>query len=163
MLFAAFQSDYGSAGKDVTRLNRSFRTAGGDGRTVEIFVSYLSEIPLKAWVEAARRRLLTRRMAEAELALHTLERQSDDSSRLFAVKDAVLNALQRFECAEGRYLTRQRSVTDHLRLATEHAALAILLRNRLQAEDFATLYAPFEPAIPSTLLFGLPIESEERS
>lgn len=32
----------------------------------------------------------------------------------------------------------------------------VLVRPRLSADDFATLYAPFEPVIPSALLFGLP-------
>jgi hypothetical protein len=129
------------------------RNPGANDRAVAIFLEYLTDIPLRAWVEAARRRALTQRMHKAEEALHVVARQS--ATEAFAVKQAALDALQRFESVEGRRLTRARYATDHLRLATEHAALAVLLRDQLEPSDFVTLYAPFEPVIPSALLFGI--------
>jgi len=129
------------------------RNSGANNGAVAIFLQYLTDIPLRAWVEAARRRALTPHMDAAEHALHVVARQS--ASDVFAVKQAALDALQRFESVEGRRLTRARYATDHLRLATEHAALAVLLRGQLAPSDFATLYEPFEPVIPNALLFGI--------
>jgi len=129
------------------------RNPGANNGAVAIFLQYLTDIPLRAWVEAARRRALTPHMDAAEGTLHVVARLS--ATEVFAVKQAVLDALQRFESVEGRRLTRARYATDHLRLATEHAALAVLLRNRLEPSDFVTLYAPFEPVIPNALLFGI--------
>lgn len=132
---------------------------GGDARAASLFITYLKELPLAAWVEAARWRALVPRMAEAEKALQLVV-QHIDAREVFPTREAVLDALQRFECDEGRRVTRGRLSTQHLRPATERAALAVLVRHHLSADDFATLYAPFEPAIPSALLFGLPTEPE---
>jgi hypothetical protein len=127
---------------------------GGDGRALRVFVVYLKELPLETWIEAARRRAVVPNMGSAERALHAAVRKLDHRE-VFAAKEDVLDVLQRFECAEGRHLTRSRYATEHLRLATEHAALAVLARQRLSPDEFEILYAPFESAIPSTLLFGL--------
>jgi hypothetical protein len=127
---------------------------GGDGRALRIFIAYLNELPLETWIEAARRRAVVPSIGTAETALHAAVRQLDHRD-VFAAKEDVLGALQRFECAEGRHLTRSRYATEHLRLATEHAALAVLARQRLSVDEFETVYAPFETAIPATLLFGL--------
>lgn len=130
---------------------------GSGRRAVGVFVAYLAELPLASWVEAARRRPLIPKMTDAERSLQFIVRQLDHHRDEFATRDAVLAALQRFECAEGRHLTRTRLATEHLRPATEHAALAVLVRPRLSADEFATLYAPFEPVIPIALLIGLPV------
>lgn len=126
------------------------------GRALAVFVIYLKELALPAWVEAARARPLVPGMRDAELALHGLVRRLDHPGDVFAAKDSVLDALQRFESAEGRRLTRSRSATQHLRSATENAALAVLVRELLSDDDFQTLYSPFERDIPAALLFGLP-------
>lgn len=127
---------------------------GGDGRAVRVFIAYLKELSLKTWVEAARRRPFVR-TSDADMALQVAVRQLDPRD-VFAAKEGVLDALQRFESPEGRWLTRSRYATEHLRLATEHAALAVLARHRLSAGEFENLYAPFESAIPAALLVGLP-------
>jgi hypothetical protein len=127
----------------------------GGSRAVSIFITYLKEVPLETWIDAARRRRTIRGMAEAEAQLQIIVRHRDDQRDVFVAKAAVLDVLQRFECAEGRRLTRSRYATDHLRPATEHAALAVLLRQRLSPAQFATLYEPFESVIPVALLFGL--------
>jgi len=127
---------------------------GGDGRAVRVFIAYLKELSLKTWVEASRRRSFVR-TNDADMALQVAVRQLDPRD-VFAAREAVLDALQRFESPEGRWLTRSRYATEHLRSATEHAALAVLARRRLSPGEFDNLYAPFESAIPVTLLFGLP-------
>jgi len=124
-------------------------------RATNLFLVYLRELPLDGWVQAVKQRPRVPNMSKAEGALRLVVRQLDHRGDIFATKDAVLDALQRFECADGRRLTRVRSANEHLRPATENAALAILLRQRLSAEDFSTLYAPFETLIPSAILFGL--------
>jgi len=129
---------------------------GGDVRAASLFIVYLKELPLQSWVEAARWRALVPRMADAERTLQTVIRQIAHQHYVFATKEAVLDALHRFETAEGRRLTRTSYATEHLRAATDRAALAVLVRRRLADDDFGTLYAPFEPVIPSALLFGLP-------
>jgi hypothetical protein len=126
----------------------------GDGRAVRVFIAYLKELSLNTWVEAARRRPFVR-TSDADMALQVAVRRLDPRD-VFAAKEGVLDALQRFESPEGRWLTRSRFATEHLRLATEHAALALLARRRLSEREFENLYAPFESAIPSALLLGLP-------
>jgi hypothetical protein len=128
---------------------------GVDARAASLFIVYLKELSLDAWVEAARWRALVPRMADAERTLQTVIRQMQAERDVFATKEAVLDALQRFESAEGRRLTRTSYATEHLRAASERAALAVLVRSRLTDDDFGILYAPFERVIPSALLFGL--------
>lgn len=128
---------------------------GGEARAANLFIVYLKELPLQTWVEAARWRALVPKMADAERTLLAVIRQFDNPRSVFATREAVLDALQRFTSPEGRHLTRASFATDHLQPATEHAALAVLVRRHLSADDFGTLYAPFEPVIPSALLFGL--------
>ncbi|HTE45940.1 MAG TPA: hypothetical protein VK636_11890 [Gemmatimonadaceae bacterium] len=133
----------------------SFRPrADASRRAVDLFLGYLMELPLVAWIEAARGRRHVPGMIDAEAALRAVERL-DRGAQIFAVKEAVLLALQRFETGDGPRLTRTRFATEHLRPATEHAALAVLVRQSLTREQFATLYAPFEPVIPVALLFGI--------
>jgi hypothetical protein len=127
-----------------------------DLAAMSLFIAYLKELPLSSWIEAARWRALVPRMADAERTLQAVIRQTSHQRRVFATKEAVLDALQRFESAEGRRLTRASYATEHLRASTERAALAVLVRRRLADDEFGTLYAPFEPVIPSALLFGLP-------
>jgi hypothetical protein len=126
----------------------------GDARAVRVFIAYLKELSLKTWVEAARRRPFVR-TSDADTALQVAVRQLDPRA-VFAAKEGVLDALQRFESPEGRWLTRSRYATEHLRQATEHAALAVLARRRLSVGEFENLYATFESAIPAALLVGLP-------
>jgi hypothetical protein len=125
------------------------------GRAARIFVAYLWELSLREWVQAAQRRGVTEGMNIAETALRIALRQLSDQRDAADATAAVFDALQRFNSDEGRRLTRSRYVTRHLRPATENAVLAVVVRPHLSAKDFATLYAPFQSAIPSALLFGL--------
>ena len=122
---------------------------------VQLFIHYLNELPLREWIEAARRRPYVPHIADAEASLASIVRDYHDRQAVFAAKGAVLEALQRFESAEGRQLTRSLLVTKHLRQTTENALLAVLLRKHLTPDQFASLYVPFESLIPSALLVGL--------
>ncbi len=139
----------------MTMPKPSLRNAqSGDSRAVRVFIAYLKELSLASWIEAARLRRFVRSV-DAETALRVAVRQLDPRD-VFATREAVLDALQRFESPEGRWLTRSRYATEHLRLATEESALAVLARQRLSAGEFENLYAPFESAIPAALFLGLP-------
>jgi hypothetical protein len=107
-----------------------------------LFVGYLNELPLADRVEVVRRRPLIRGMPDAERDLRIAVRELGHESDVFSVKDGVPEALQRFESSDGRHLTRTRSVTDHLRQASEHSGFAVLARSRLSIEAFETLYEP---------------------
>jgi len=126
-----------------------------DSGAVQLFIHYLNELPLGEWTRAASKRPWVPRIAEAEAALILAVRDYPDHQAVFDAKAAVLDALQRFECPDGRRITRSRQATEHLRETTEHAALAVLVRRYLATDQFKTLYAPFESAIPTTLLLGL--------
>jgi hypothetical protein len=125
-------------------------------RPAYIFLAYLREVPLRDWLVATFHASNPPELAPARAALEIAVRQAPDHRAVFAIQDATLNALQRFDGAEGRRLSRIRHSTDNLRPATEQAALAVLLRKELSAEQFSLLYAPFESLVPSVLLFGLP-------
>src|ERR1700743_3596089 len=73
-----------------------------DQRAAGLFIRYLMELPLLDWIEAARRRGVDARRRDAETTLRVRLRQLDHHGDVFATKDGVLAALQRFECNEGR-------------------------------------------------------------
>ena len=130
-------------------------TSREQSRPAQLFIHYLNELPLASWIDAARRRPFVPGIAPAEAALTTIVRAFPDREVVFGVKQSVLEALQRFECPEGRRLTRSRFVVDHLRRTTENAVLAVLLKQFLSPDQFAALYVPFESVIPLALLIGL--------
>jgi hypothetical protein len=121
-----------------------------------VFIAHLEELPLAAWLAATRQRQHVRGRAKTEAALDAIVRGLADQSPVLATRNAVLYALQRFTSEEGRYITRLRRASEHLRPATEQAALAVLARDHLSPEQFMDLYEPFEPLIPAVLIFGLP-------
>lgn len=121
-----------------------------------VFLAYLDELPLAPWLAATRKRQHIPNRKEAEVALESIVRSLPDQGRVLATRHGVLEALQRFESVEGRYLTRLRRASEHLRPATEQAALAVLVRPDLSAGQFAVLYEPFEMLVPAVILFGLP-------
>ena len=124
-------------------------------RAMRLFVAYLGEMPLAEWIAATIHARRSPRLAAAHASLDALVRRATDHQDVFATMSAVLDALHRFECPEGRHLTRMRHSTDNLRPDTERAALAVLLHDHLATDHFALLYEPFEPRIPAVLLFGV--------
>lgn len=123
-----------------------------------VFIAHLEELRLAAWLAATRQRQHVRDRAKTEAALEAIVRDLPDQAPVLATRNAVLYALQRFSSQEGRYITRLRRASEHLRPATEHAALAVLAREHLSPEQFTALYEPFESLIPAVLLFGLGAE-----
>jgi hypothetical protein len=127
-----------------------------DIRPVDLFVAYLYDLPLPDWVQATRTSLRGAASEHAASSLASALQRFMDPRAIFETRAAVLSALQRFDTADGRRLTRSRDARRTLRPATEQAALAVLARRHLDAGDFDTLYAPFESRIPAVFLFGLP-------
>lgn len=126
-----------------------------EARPAALFVAYLDELPLRLWLDAARVNRRTPGLTEADAALRAALRSLVSPAAAFETRNGVLSALERFDTLEGRRLTRGRRATQFLRPETERAALAVLARKCLAAEQFATLYAGFEPLIPAALLFGI--------
>jgi len=120
-----------------------------------LFVAYLQELPLHLWLHAARTNHGAPNPADADGALRTALRSLVAPADVLETRNGVLAALQRFDSPEGRWLTRGRRSTQYLRPETERAALAVLARKHITPEQFATLYAGFEPLVPTALLFGL--------
>lgn len=129
--------------------------AAVDRGHLDLFISYLQELPLGTWVNATRRHKPDDHEASAEAALTAALHEVRDPDAVFAAREAVLSALERFDTAEGRSLTRGRPSTRNLRPETERAALAVLVRPQLTPDHFRRLYSAFEPLIPATLLFGI--------
>jgi hypothetical protein len=125
-------------------------------RAVQLFLANLGEVSLREWVVATVSVPHGPDFTAARRALETALRRVRDPNVVFETTNAVFDALHRFESAEGRRITRLRRATENLRPATERAALAVLMRGELSAEQFSLLYEPFEPLIPAVLLFGLP-------
>lgn len=119
-----------------------------------LFLNYLEDLPLRAWLDAVGTpQVFRRRDPSAEALAWALAAM--DPNAVFEVRSGVLHALARFETAEGRRLSDGRVATRRLRPLTERAALAVLARDRLKADEFAMLYAPFSIVIPPVLLFGI--------
>ena len=126
-----------------------------EARAAALFVTYLEELPLHLWLHASRINHGRATSADADAALRNALRSLMPPEEVFETRNGVLAALRRFDTAEGRWLTRGRRSTRYLRPETERAALAVLARKQLTAQQFTTLYAGFESLIPSTLLFGI--------
>lgn len=124
-------------------------------RRASLFVTYLQEVPLVAWMSATRQRKHDPKYDAAIRSLEVALQAMGDPQLAFTTRDAVLSQLQRFDGDEGRSAGLDRRWTQGLRSQTERAALAVLVRDKLSAHDFAQLYSPFESLIPSTLLFGI--------
>ena len=146
------EGDRPGRGAEDSRLRR---------RHVMLFVSYLHELPLVAWMNATRQRKHHPKYNVAIRSLDVALQGLGDSEMVFTTRDAVLSQLQRFDGEEGRTAGLDRQWTQGLRSQTERAALGVLARDKLSAEDFAQLYAPFESLIPPALLFG--IEGQRQS
>jgi hypothetical protein len=126
-----------------------------EARAAALFVLYLDELPLHRWLEAARMNHASPGYAETDAILRAALQSFVSPAAVFETRNGVLAALQRFDSAEGRWLTRGRRSTQYLRPETERAALAVLARRHLEGDQFAALYAGFEPLIPAALLFGI--------
>jgi hypothetical protein len=67
---------------------------------------------------------------------------------VWSARDDVETALWRFDCPEGRPYIGRKGSRAHIKLVTERAALAVLLRVVLGATHFVVCYGGFERIIP---------------
>jgi len=145
----------GELGRGRQRLPREADDTRRRRQNVSLFLEYLQDVPLAAWMNVTRQRTHDAKYNGAVTALRNAIRELGESEPVFATREAVLAQLQRFDGVEGEAAGLSRRWTRNLRPETEHAALAVLLRDRLSADDFAELYGAFEPLIPAALLFGM--------
>lgn len=113
-----------------------------DAGTSVAFMERLSALPLREWHRIA---MATPKeiSSELECALTGALDASANAFETWRVRDGVATLLFRFECAEGRLLTRPRGTLAHIRCVTERAALAVLVRERLAEPDFVGLIGGF--------------------
>jgi hypothetical protein len=113
-----------------------------DAGTSVAFMERLSALPLREWhrIAMATPKEISR---ELECALTGALDVSANAFEGWRVRDGVATLLFRFECAEGRLLTRPRGTLAHIRCVTERAALAVLVRGRLAEPDFVGLIGGF--------------------
>src|SRR5450830_694539 len=102
----------------------------------------LLELPLGEWhrIAMATPKEISR---ELECALTGALDASASAFEAWRARDDVTTLLFRFECAEGRLLTRPRGTLMHIRCVTERATLAVLVRERLAEPDFVGLIGGF--------------------
>src|ERR1700730_7135285 len=111
------------------------------------FVERLMYLPLGAWSTAAVGS--PARIAEAsDQALREALSQPTIAFDVWSARDDVETALWRFDHPEGRpYISRTGS-RAHIKLVTERAALAVLVRVVLGTTHFVVCYGGFEGIIP---------------
>lgn len=113
--------------------------------TVEAFLVRLMSTPLAEW-----HRLATIATAPdqstATRALEEATRTPDTLYLAWLVRDRVETACHRFDSPEGRHACPGARRSD-LRLSTERAALALLVRASLREDHFEALCGGFAPAL----------------
>ena len=115
------------------------------------FVERLLLLPLPTWRDAAmacpRALEVVTERALAD-AIHAPELALD----VWNTRDDVETAFCRFDCAEGHELLRAKGEREQVHLASERAALAVLVHDALPAEEFRACYGGFATCIvPATL------------
>ncbi len=111
------------------------------------FLERLASVALPAWFEVCA--ATPEEVAQdGAVALTRALSESADPFAVWRLRDDVDTVLFRFESAEGRLLLRGRVKLSHVRLVTERAARALLVRSALSAAVFDALYGPFSPVIP---------------
>jgi hypothetical protein len=118
---------------------------------VLLFVDRLQLLPLVTWRDAAL-------ACPCQLATPIAQRLVDAlgvpgvALDAWIIRDNVETAFCRFDCREGHVLLRARDQRAHVRLASERAALAVLVHDVLSATDFGACYGGFDRCIPLTTL-----------
>jgi hypothetical protein len=132
---------------DTVMEPRNTTAAGMPGLEVECFLDRLMTVSLSDWYSAATApdaldlddaiRALTRAVATAEMLFPA-----------WLVRDQVATACCRFESPEGRRVRPEARAHD-VTLGTERAAVALLVRSSLAAEEFSALYGGFARLWPA--------------
>jgi hypothetical protein len=111
-----------------------------------VYLERLMVLPLPEWVTAAT--APCGRGAETASHTLTLALSAEALWNVWSLRDDVETACFRFECPEGRMLTRRRGRLRAVRAGTERAALCLLARARLADAVLVELYGGFEQVIP---------------
>ena len=115
------------------------------------FVERLMDLPLADWSAVA----LTFPDGTAEVSEQALTNALSEPAIAFDVwstRDDVETALWRFDCPGGRPFVSQTGSRARIKLVTERAALAVLVRVVLGATHFGVCYGAFEGVIPASSL-----------
>jgi hypothetical protein len=110
----------------------------------EQFLDGLCMLALVEWYEAVLR-VWHEDAAGAEAELASALDAHADALEVWRIRDAVATALHRFDRDAGRTVPRRPSARRALRVVTERAALALLVRRWLSDRALSTLYGTFEP------------------
>ena len=133
-------------GRTVTELGAS--AVAPDERALDKrFLERLALLPLPVWLEACAT-TPAEVAPDVALALTRALTESADPLAVWRLRDDVDTVLFRFESAEGRRLLRRQVTLPQIRLVTERAARALLVRSALAVAVFDILYAPFASVIP---------------
>ena len=115
------------------------------------FVERLMDLPLADWSAVA----LAFPDGTAEVSEHAMKNALSEPAIAFDVwstRDDVETALWRFDCPDGRPNISRAGSRARIKLATERAALAVLVRVVLGATHFDVCYGAFEGLIPVSSL-----------
>jgi hypothetical protein len=127
-------------------------TTDGYGRAqCAHFVERLTDIPLADWSNVAAG--FPDRVAEAsEQALKDALTEPTIAFDVWSARDDIETALWRFDCPDGRPYISRKGSRARIKLVTERAALAVLVRVVLGATHFVVCYGGFEGVIPLSSL-----------
>ena len=114
-------------------------------------VDQLLLLPLVTWRDTAMA-CPSHLAASTEQALADAVRASGMALDVWNTRDDVETAICRFDCAEGHELLRARGQREQVHLVTERAALAVLVREALPAQEFSACYGAFHRCIPPATL-----------
>lgn len=115
------------------------------------FVERLMHLPLGTWSTVAVASPETVVEASGQALTEALS-QPTISFDVWSARDDVETALWRFDSPEGRPYVSRKGSRAHIKLVTERAALAVLVRVVLGTTHFVVCYGRFESVIPVSSL-----------
>ncbi|HEX9484993.1 MAG TPA: hypothetical protein VF929_10450 [Gemmatimonadaceae bacterium] len=107
-----------------------------------LFMDRLMSISLDSWHQMAVASMDQSREPQSVIAPGALDARVS-AFEVWRARDNVETALHRFESAEGRTFTRRPGDLMRIRRATECAALAVLARDTLTAQEFTEMVGGF--------------------
>lgn len=115
------------------------------------FVERLADLPLVDWSAVVLG--FPDEIAEvSEQALKKTLTEPTIAFDVWSVRDDIETALWRFDCPDGRPYVSKKGSRGRIKLVTERAALAVLVRVVLGATHFVVCYGGFESLIPVSTL-----------
>jgi hypothetical protein len=125
-------------------------TATDSMRMCGRFMERLALLPLPQWRDIAAGAPAEVDASVAQALAIAMEMA--DALEVWSLRDDLATVLYRFESAEGRLLLRGHATLPHVRLTTERATYALLVRAALAMTVFDALYGPFAVAISAASL-----------